>query len=63
MTELEVILKKINEHEINMTSALARGGCKDFGEYQRICGVIHGLSLAKSDIADLQKKIKDYEDE
>lgn len=63
MTELEVILKKINEHESNMISALAHGSCKDFGEYQRICGVIHGLSLAKSDIADLRKKIKDYEDE
>jgi hypothetical protein len=63
MTEIEVILKKISEHEMSMTAALTRGGCKDFGEYQRICGVIHGLSLAKSDIADLQKKIKDYEDE
>jgi hypothetical protein len=63
MTELEVILKKINEHEISMTAALTRGGCKDFGEYQRICGVIHGLGLAKLDIADLRKKIKDYEDE
>ena len=58
MTELEVILKKINEHEMSMTAALTRGGCKDFGEYQRICGVLHGLSLAKSDIADLRKQLE-----
>ena len=39
-----------------MTTALVRGGIKDFGEYQRICGVIYGLNLARLDIQDLRQK-------
>ena len=58
MTELEVILKKINEHEMSMTAALTRGGCNDFGEYRRICGVIHGLSLVAFDIQELRKRLE-----
>ena len=58
MTELDVLEKKINEHEQNMTTALIRGGIKDFGEYQRICGVIYGLNLARLDIQDLRQKME-----
>ena len=56
MTELDVLEKKLNEHEQDMTTALVRGGVKDFGEYQRICGVIYGLNLARLDIQDLRQK-------
>ena len=56
MTELNVLEKKLNEHEQDMTTALVRGGVKDFGEYQRICGVIYGLNLARLDIQDLRQK-------
>jgi hypothetical protein len=58
MTELDVIEKKIREHELSMSTAITRGSCKDFGEYQRICGVIHGLNLAKQDIQDLRKNME-----
>ena len=58
MTELDVIDKKIREHELSMSSAITRGNCKDFGEYQRICGVIHGLNLAKTDLQDLRTKLE-----
>ena len=58
MTELDVLEKKLNEHEQDMTTALVRGGVKDFGEYQRICGVIYGLNLARLDIQDLRQKME-----
>ena len=58
MTELDVLEKKLNEHEQDMTTALVRGGIKDFGEYQRICGVIYGLNLARLDIQDLRQKME-----
>jgi hypothetical protein len=58
MTGLDVLEKKISEHEQDMTTALVRGGIKDFGEYQRICGVIYGLSLARMDIQDLRQKME-----
>ena len=58
MTELDILEKKLNEHEQDMTTALVRGGVKDFGEYQRICGVIYGLNLARLDIQDLRQKME-----
>ena len=58
MTELDVIDKKIREHELSMSSAITRGNCKDFGEYQRVCGVIHGLNLVRQDIQDLRKHME-----
>lgn len=58
MTELDVLEKKLNEHEQDMTTALVRGGIKDFGEYQRICGVIYGLNLARINIQDLRQKME-----
>ncbi len=58
MTELDVLEKKLNEHEQDMTVALVRGGVKDFGEYQRICGVIYGLNLARLNIQDLRQKME-----
>jgi hypothetical protein len=58
MTELDVLEKKINEHEQNMTIALIRGNIKDFGEYQRICGVIYGLNLARLDIQELRQTME-----
>ena len=32
MTELDLIDKKLNEHEAQYVAALTRGNCKDFGE-------------------------------
>jgi len=58
MTELDLLEKKINEHEQNMTTALIRGNIKDFGEYQRICGVIYGLNLARLDIQELRQTME-----
>ena len=63
MTELDLIDKKLNEHEAQYVAALTRGNCKDFGEYQRICGVIHGLALAKSDLQDLRRKLENSQDD
>lgn len=63
MTELEVLANKFNDHIKYMADSLAKGSCKDFGEYQRMCGVIYGLGLALTDLQDLRKKLENYEDE
>lgn len=63
MTELDLIEKKFAEHEQHYVTALTRGNCKDFGEYQRICGVIHGLNLAKTELEDLRRKLEKSQDE
>ena len=56
MTELDALEKKINEHEERMTGSIIRGNVKDFAEYQKICGIIYGLSLARLDIQELRQK-------
>lgn len=58
MTEIDVLEKKINEHEERMTGSLIRGNVKDFAEYQKICGVIYGLNLARLDIQELRQKME-----
>jgi|TARA_R110000868_G_scaffold70332_1_gene206679 hypothetical protein len=63
MTELDLFEKKLKEHDDHYVAALVRGNCKDFGEYQRICGVIHGLNLAKNELSDLRKKLEKSEND
>jgi len=63
MTELDALEKMMNLNEVDMTDALKNGRCKDFGEYQRICGVLHGLNLVKMHIQDLRRRLEANEDE
>ena len=63
MTELDAVEKMLQVNESDMVDALRNGRCKDFGEYQRICGVIHGLALAKSDLQDLRRKLEKSQDD
>ena len=63
MTELDVLDKKFKSHVEYMADSLSKGSCKDFGEYQRMCGVIYGLGLALTDLQDLRKKLERYETE
>ena len=58
MTELDALEKKINEHEERMTGSIIRGNVKDFAEYQKICGIIYGLNLARLDIQELRQKME-----
>jgi hypothetical protein len=58
MTELDLIEKKIKEHEATMLEALIDGNCKDFSQYQKIVGTLHGLALAKYDVQELRKRLE-----
>ena len=42
---------------------VASGQAKDYPDYQRICGEIRGLLLAKQDILDLKYKMEHSDDE
>lgn len=58
MTPIQLLFQKIDDHISSMTAAMASGRCADFGAYQKLCGTIHGLSLAKEEIEDLQKRLE-----
>jgi len=60
---LEHLAKKLEELKQTYIGPLGDGTAKDFGEYQNMCGVIRGLTLAQREIADLVRKLKDDEDD
>jgi len=42
----------------NYADDLASGICRNFDEYQKLCGVIQGLSLAERHVMDLLEKVE-----
>ena len=53
-------LKKSIRHQMNeMADHISGGGCTDYADYKRCCGVIHGLALAERELLDLTKQIDD----
>lgn len=59
---LEYLQGKLQDEIRAIEEELARGGAKDFAEYQNLCGVIRGLLTAQREINDLLRKVKDYDD-
>jgi hypothetical protein len=58
----EILRKKIREDMNNYADDLAGGVCKSFDEYQRLCGVIHGLAIAERYLLDLAKNVEETDD-
>lgn len=58
----EVLRKKIREDMNNYADDIAGGSCKNFDEYQKLCGVIHGLALAESHLLALAQKVEESDE-
>jgi hypothetical protein len=41
---------------------MANGVCSTFDQYQKLCGVIHGLAIAEGYLLDLAKKVDDSDE-
>lgn len=61
-TVFDVLINKINERVEVVQTAMVSGTCQDFAAYKEQCGVIHGLALARREVQDLAKHIKDDDD-
>jgi hypothetical protein len=61
--ELEILRKKLRERMNEVADAVASGRCADFGDYQKLCGVIEGLAYAERDLLDLAETMKKENDE
>lgn len=59
---LKYIADKIQEEVKVMSDDLARGGAKDHGEYKYACGIIRGLMMATSIIADTAHRMENDDD-
>ena len=59
-----VLREKIRTDMNNYADDLAGGSCRNFDEYQKLCGVIQGLAIAERHLLDLaEKATKDDFDE
>jgi hypothetical protein len=54
-----VLREQIRTDMNNYADDLAGGSCRNFDEYQKLCGVIQGLAIAERYILDLAKKVED----
>jgi len=57
------IASKLDERRTELVNFLSQGSIKDFPEYQKLCGVIKGLDIAKKTITDLAKRLETDDDE
>ena len=58
-----VLRDNIRKDMNNYADDLAGGVCRNFDEYQKLCGVIQGLALAERYIIDLAQKLENSDDE
>jgi hypothetical protein len=61
-TFVDVLRAKIREDMNNYADDVAGGVCKSYEDYQKLCGVIHGLALAESHLIALAKKVEESDD-
>jgi hypothetical protein len=57
-----VLRKKLRDDMNNYADDLAGGSCRNFEEYQKLCGVIQGLALAESHLLSLLKKVEESDE-
>jgi hypothetical protein len=59
---LELVLEQLKEKRQQLIEAVATNSCRDFAEYQKLCGEIRGLSIAEGFILDLTKLMEQSDD-
>jgi hypothetical protein len=59
---LEHLMALIEERRMAMIESLGDGAAKDFGSYKEAVGMVRGLLTAQSLIADLAKKMENFDD-
>jgi len=57
-----VLREKIRTDMNNYTDDMANGVCTTFEQYQKLCGVIHGLAIAEGYLLDLAKKVDESDE-
>lgn len=51
----KIIRAQMNEHADHISG----GGCKNFEEYSKCCGIIEGLAITEREMLDLQAKYEE----
>lgn len=53
-----VLREKLRTDMNNYADDCAGGACRNFDEYQKLCGIIQGLALAERYLLDLAQKVE-----
>lgn len=59
---LRYLADKYNEEIKVLSDDLARGHAKDHGEYKYACGIIRGLMMANSVLAETAQRLENDDD-
>jgi hypothetical protein len=59
---LEHLMSQIEEQRKNMIESIGEGAAKTFDDYRYAAGVVRGLLIAQSLVADLAKNMENFDD-
>lgn len=59
MTEMDVLIKQLDEKIAQLNENVASGNFEKFEEYKKTCGEIRGLLIARGYVLDLKDKLED----
>ena len=59
MDELELLREQFRKMMNELSDHMSTGGCKEYSEYTRCCGMIEGLATAERELLDLKKKLEE----
>ena len=62
MDPFDVLVQELDKELVQKRDWVASGQAKDFADYQRMCGEIHGLLIARQEVLDL-KQTMEHSDE
>ncbi len=62
MDAFDVLVQNLDKEIAGKRDWVASGQAKDYADYQRLCGEIHGLLIAKQEILDLKQKMENSDE-
>jgi len=62
MDASDVLVQNLDKEVAARRDWVASGQAKDFADYQRLCGEIHGLLIARQEILDLKQTMENSDE-
>ncbi len=62
MDAFDVLVQNLDKEVTAKRDWIASGQAKDYADYQRLCGEIHGLLIAKQEILDLKQTMENSDE-
>jgi len=62
MTELELLLKQMDDKVIQLKDSVILGNYEKFEDYKKTCGEIRGLLIARGYVLDLKDRMKNSDE-